>query len=83
MDEPWQVRAVWVGPDGSATEQRHQFGSYADARREVVRLFCHLGLVGHDDRALRGLEITGDFWSVPDLAVPGAPQGRAAIRPQP
>jgi len=29
----------------------------------VVRLFCHLGHVGADDRALAGVEIEGDFWS--------------------
>jgi hypothetical protein len=82
MNEPWQVRAVWVSRDGSASEQQYEFGSYADARREVVRLFCHLGLVGHDDRALRTLEITGDYWSAPEAALSSRLRG-PTIRPEP
>jgi hypothetical protein len=64
MDPTWQVRAVWVGRDGATTEQKLQFCNYLDARREAVCLSGRLGVVGHDDRALQGLEIRGDFWSV-------------------
>lgn len=63
MDQPWEVRAVWIDRSGLTTERSYHFGTYADARREVVRLFCHLGHVGLDERALTRLEIRGDFWS--------------------
>ena len=73
MDPSWQVCAVWVGRDGARTEQQLHFPNYLDARREAVRLSGRLGMVGHDDRALQGLEIRGDFWSVgsPTRAEPG------------
>jgi len=63
MDQPWEVRAVWQDRGGTPTERRYQFKCYADFRREVVRLFCHLGLVDPDERALIGLSVRGDFWS--------------------
>ena len=63
MDQWWEVRAVWTDPAGARTERWYRFRTYDDARREVVRLFCHLGFVQADQRALTGLEIRGDFWS--------------------
>ena len=63
MDQPWEVRAVWIDRGGTPTERSYRFNCYHDFRREVVRLFCHLGVVDTDDRALTGLEVRGDFWS--------------------
>ena len=63
MDQSWEVRAVWTDRGGARTERWYCFRTYADARREVVRLFCQLGFVQSDQRALTGLEIRGDFWS--------------------
>jgi hypothetical protein len=62
MDDIWQVRARWTDRDGNSTEHRYRFRDSDRARKEVVRLFCRLGHVDEDDRALTGLEITGDFW---------------------
>lgn len=63
MDSPWEVEAVWVDRGGAETVRRFRFASYADCRREIVRLFCQLGDVGYDDRALRRIEVAGDFWA--------------------
>ena len=63
MDDIWQVRALWVDRNGNSTERLYCFTDPDRARKEVVRLFCHLGHVGADDRALAGLEIAGDFWT--------------------
>lgn len=63
MDQSWEVRAVWTDRAGARTERWYRYRTYADARRAVVRLFCHLGFVEADQRALTGLEIRGDFWS--------------------
>jgi hypothetical protein len=63
MDQSWEVRAIWTDRGGSRTERWYRFRNYADARREMVRLFCHFGFVEADDRALTALEIQGDFWS--------------------
>jgi hypothetical protein len=68
MDQSWEVRAVWTDRGGSRTERWYHFRTYADARREVVRLFCHLGFVEPDQRALTGLEIRGDFWEDPGVS---------------
>lgn len=68
MDSPWMVEAVWVDRGGSETVRRFRFASYADCRREVVRLFCQLGDVSYDDRALRRIEVAGDFWADRPLA---------------
>ncbi len=65
MQKPWEVRAVWVDRDGRHTIRLWHFDRYDDARREVVRLFPHLGVIGCDERALEGLNITGDYW-LPD-----------------
>lgn len=64
MEDIWQVRALWVDRNGNSTERLYCFTDPDRARKEVVRLFCHLGHVGADDRALTGLEIAGDFWTV-------------------
>ena len=63
MEEIWQVRALWVDRNGNSTERLYCFNDPDRARKEVVRLFCHLGHVGADDRALAGVEIEGDFWT--------------------
>jgi len=63
MERPWEVRAVWTDRAGARTERWYRFGTYVDARREMVRLFCHLGYVDREDRALTTLEICGDFWA--------------------
>ena len=63
MEQPWEVRAVWIDRGGTRDERRYRFSTYADFRQELVRLFCHLGVVDIHDRALTGLEVRGDFWS--------------------
>ena len=62
MEDTWLVCAQWTDRDGKSTERRYRFNNPDRARKEVIRLFCYLGHVGDDDRALTGLEITGDFW---------------------
>jgi hypothetical protein len=83
MEPTWQVRAVWQCRDGTTSEQHYHFGNYLDARQHVVRLSSHLGLIGQDDRALRGLEINGNFWSVTDAPVRADPGWDEWIRPKP
>ena len=61
-DDVWQIEAVWAAKDGTHTVRQYCFNDYAAARKELVRLFCHFGAVGRDDRVLQRLEISGDFW---------------------
>jgi hypothetical protein len=83
IDPTWQVRAVWLSRDGTTTEQQYQFHNYPDARREALRLSSHLGLIGQDDRALKGVEINGNFWGVTDAPVRAEPGWDQWIRPSP
>ena len=83
MEPTWQVRAVWQGRDGTTSERHYQFVNYLDARQQVTRLSSHLGQIGQDNLALKGLEICGNFWGVLDAPVRADPGWDEWIRPRP
>ena len=83
MEPTWQVRAVWQGRDGATSEQHYRFANYVEARQQVTRLSSHLGQIGQDNLALKGLEISGNFWGVLEAPVRADPGWDEWIRPRP
>lgn len=61
-DDVWHIQAVWACKDGTHTVRQYCFNDFSAARKELVRLFCHFGEVGRDERVLRSLDVDGDFW---------------------